>query len=357
MEPMHEAFRAIEFREETLILLDQRHLPGTVEYFTCSDARETEFAIREMVVRGAPAIGAAAAYGVYLAARESVSTAGREFDWEQFGSLCTLLLGARPTAVNLRWAVERMVSAAKAGQRENESADRILGRLLAEADSILEEDVAVNRTMAGYGAELIPAGARILTHCNTGALATAGWGTALGVIREAHSRHGNIFVYADETRPRLQGARLTAWELQQNGIPSRLIVDSAAAVLIRDGEVDLVILGADRIAANGDVCNKIGTFMLSVLCREYGIPFYVAAPVSTIDFTIESGAGIPIEERDASEITTIGDTRIAPQGMPVFNPAFDVTPHANVTAIITEHGIIRPPYTESIAALRRPADG
>ncbi len=357
MKPLQETFRAIEFREETLILLDQRLLPDTVAYFTCTDARETEFAIREMVVRGAPAIGAAAAYGVYLAARESIAASGQYIDWEAFTSRCTLLQGARPTAVNLRWAVSRMFRVAEAGHLAGEGAAEILRQLLFAADAILAEDVAVNRTMAEFGADLIPAGARILTHCNTGALATGGWGTALGVIKEAHRLGRNIFVYADETRPRLQGSRLTAWELQQNGIPSRLIVDSAAAVLIRDQAVDLVILGADRIAANGDVCNKIGTFMLSVLCKEYRIPFYVAAPLSTIDFTIDSGADIPIEERSADEIVTIGDIRIAPQDMPVFNPAFDVTPHTNITAIITEHGILRSPFTESIAALRRTTNG
>jgi methylthioribose-1-phosphate isomerase len=228
----------------------------------------------------------------------------------------------------------------------------LLSHLKKTADRIKEEDIEINRELSKPGNDIIPQKATILTHCNTGALATAGWGTALGVIKEAVASGKDIFVYADETRPRLQGAKLTAWELMQAGIPSKLISDSVAATLIRDGKIDCVILGADRIAANGDVCNKIGTFMLSVICKTYGVPFYSAAPVSTIDFDMSSGDQIPIEQRDPSEVTHIQGQAIAPEGMDVYNPAFDVTPHQNVTGIITEAGIIREPYREQIAKLK-----
>ena len=353
---IQENYRTIEFKNNTLILIDQRKIPVSLEYFMCSSVEDVEFAIRDMVVRGAPAIGAAAAYGVYIAA---ASTAVKDSEGilrislKELEVQCRFLEKARPTAVNLRWAIRRMLSTAEKISIATPQVGSPLTLLKNEADTILAEDIETNKKMAKIGLDIIPENSVILTHCNTGSLATGGWGTALGVIKEAHISGKNIFVYADETRPRQQGARLTAWELVQAGIPAKLIVDSAAAVLIRDGKIDLVILGADRIAANGDVCNKIGTFMLSVLCKEYGIPFYSAAPVSTIDFEMESGTKIPIEERDAEEVTHPGGVQIAPLEIAVFNPAFDVTPHQNITGIITEEGILRPPYRQSIAKLRK----
>ncbi|MFA7560172.1 MAG: S-methyl-5-thioribose-1-phosphate isomerase [Sphaerochaeta sp.] len=338
---MDERFEAIRFENDTLILLDQRLLPTEVAYHHSTTVHDVEFAIRDMVVRGAPAIGSAAAYGVYLAAKEAQSE-------EQFNELCAFLGNARPTAVNLQWAIDRM----KNVYEEHKSSKDLFSELLKEADIIRAEDIATNKQMARIGNQVIPHGATILTHCNTGALATAGWGTALGVIKEAFYDDKKIFVYADETRPRFQGARLTAWELMEAGIPSKLIADSTAATLIRDGKIDLVILGGDRVAANGDVANKLGTFMLSVICKAYGVPFYSVVPVSTIDFELESGDLIPIEERDRSEITHVGDTQVAPTGMEVYNPAFDVTPHQNITGIITEKGIIYPPFKENIQRLK-----
>ncbi len=353
---IQENYKTIEFKNNALILIDQRKLPVNLEYFICSSVEDVEFAIRDMVVRGAPAIGATAAYGVYIAAENSAekdSEGVLRISLKALEVQCRFLEKARPTAVNLRWAIRRMLSTAEKISTSTPQVDDPLNLLKAEADAILSEDIETNKKMAVVGLEIIPGNAVILTHCNTGSLATGGWGTALGVIKEAHVSGKNIFVYADETRPRQQGARLTAWELVQAGIPAKLIVDSSAAVLIRDGKIDLVILGADRIAANGDVCNKIGTFMLSVLCKEYGVPFYSAAPVSTIDFEIESGSEIPIEERDAEEITHPGGVQRAPLEIEVFNPAFDVTPHQNITGIITEKGILRPPYRQSIAKLRK----
>lgn len=350
---MDESFVTLEFTDGALHLIDQRLLPAEHVIFTCHDYREVQFAIRDMVVRGAPAIGAAAAYGVVLAAMELAPVCerrGRDRFREELGEACAFLDAARPTAVNLRWALQRMLRSIDAS--EWETSDEILAILQAEADAIRSEDIATNKAMAHVGNGIVPQRATILTHCNTGALATAGWGTALGVIKQAFYSGKEIFVYADETRPRFQGARLTAWELKQAGIPSKLIADSVAATLIRDGKIDLVLLGGDRVAANGDVCNKIGTFMLSALCKLYGVPFYSVVPVSTIDFSIATGADIPIEERDAEEVTHPGGVAIAPQGMSVYNPAFDVTPHQHLTGIITERGIIYPPFTEHIARLR-----
>lgn len=350
---MSETFYTLRFADETLSLIDQRVLPTTVEYFSCTGSCDVEFAIRDMVVRGAPAIGATAAYGVYFSAKEASSLyepGSPEAFEKAFYETNRFLFDARPTAVNLGWAIERMEKAYTA--LKGKQIEEILSELLSLADFIAEEDVAINKAMGSFGAELIPEGATILTHCNTGALATAGWGTALGVIKTAHSTDQSIFVYADETRPRLQGARLTAWELKMAGIDSALISDSVAATLIRDGKIDLVILGADRVAANGDVCNKIGTFMLSALCRMYNVPFYSAFPVSTIDFSLATGDQIPIEERDAEEVTHIQGVQVAPTGMNVYNPAFDVTPHEHVTALITEKGVLYPPFDTAIAALK-----
>jgi methylthioribose-1-phosphate isomerase len=347
---MKEYVRTIEYKEGKLILIDQRKLPGEHTYFTCSDYKDVEFAIRDMVVRGAPAIGATAAYGFYMAAQEFSETEDRKDFYTKLSDAETFLDNARPTAVNLKWALRRMYR--EADTMKDKPMPELLSHLKKTADRIKEEDIEINRELSKHGNEIIPQKATILTHCNTGALATAGWGTALGVIKEAVASGKDIFVYADETRPRLQGAKLTAWELMQAGIPSKLISDSVAATLIRDGKIDCVILGADRIAANGDVCNKIGTFMLSVICKTYGVPFYSAAPVSTIDFDMSSGDQIPIEQRDPSEVTHIQGQAIAPEGMDVYNPAFDVTPHQNVTGIITEAGIIREPYREQIAKLK-----
>jgi methylthioribose-1-phosphate isomerase len=348
---IQEHFETLEFKDNTLVLIDQRKLPTEHTYFTCSDYKDVQFAIRDMVVRGAPAIGATAAYGFYMAAVEFSTIENRADFFSKLSEAESYLDNARPTAVNLRWALRRMYREAE--KKSEASMDELLSHLRDQADRVKQEDIETNKAMGRHGNEVIPQKATILTHCNTGALATAGWGTALGVIKEAADSGKEIFVYADETRPRLQGARLTAWELTQAGIPSKLISDSVAATLIRDGKIDCVILGADRIAANGDVCNKIGTFMLSVICKMYGVPFYSAAPVSTIDFDTPTGHDIPIEERDSSEVTHIQGQQVAPDGMDVYNPAFDVTPHQHVTGIITEVGIIRPPFTEQIAKLKK----
>ncbi len=341
---MDESFTTLIFKKDVLTLIDQRILPTEVDYVECKTYEEVEFAIRDMIVRGAPAIGASAAYGVYLAAKQCPQEG-------EFKKACTFLSKARPTAVNLGWAIERMLTCYE--QHKSDERNILLQTLLKEADAIRQEDIQTNKTMSRIGAAVVPQNATILTHCNTGALATAGWGTALGVIKTAFYDKKNIFVYADETRPRFQGARLTAWELMEAKIPSKLIPDSAAATLIRDGKIDLVILGGDRVAANGDVANKLGTFALSVICKAYGVPFYSVVPISTIDFTIPDGSAIPIEEREGEEVTHVQGVQVAPTGMDVYNPAFDVTPHQNLTGIITEKGIIYPPFKENIERLRR----
>ncbi len=324
-----------------LALLDQTRLPVEETERLCASWEEVAEAICSLVVRGAPAIGVAAAFGVALAARQS-----RADRWE--GLLADLEeaikgLGAtRPTAVNLFWALTRMRRVAI--ENRTMPIDAVRGRLLQEAQAILDEDVAANRAMGAHGAVLVPTGGRVLTHCNAGALATAGYGTALGVIRAAHERGTLALVWVDETRPVMQGSRLTAWELVREGIPHRLISDVAAASVMKRGDVDLVVTGADRIAANGDTANKIGTYGLAVLAHHHGIPFYVAAPFSTIDPSIATGSAIVIEERDAGEVRFVAGRQTAPAASPVFNPAFDVTPNALISAIITERGIIRAPY-------------
>lgn len=336
----------IKFQDDALYLLDQRKLPTTVEYFKADDFREVEFAISDMVVRGAPAIGATGAYGFYLAGREYEGEAK-----EKFLSLVREagedLSEARPTAVNLTWAIRRMNNLLETNR--DAPVEELVEMMKKEAEKIAREDVEINKKMARHGNEVVPEGATILTHCNTGALATAGYGTALGVIREAHNSGKNIEVYADETRPRLQGARLTTFELIEENIPATLIVDSVAATLIRDGKVDIILVGADRVAANGDVANKIGTYNLSELARVHDVPFFVVAPTSTIDFDVESGDEIEIEERDPEEVRTINGKETAPGEVDVYNPAFDVTPRENVTGIITEQGIARSPFEESLA--------
>ena len=331
----------VRFEGSRLMLLDQTRLPVEEVERPCASWEEVAEAIRSLVVRGAPAIGVAAAFGVALAARRS-----RADHWE--GLLADLEeaikgLGAtRPTAVNLFWALTRMRRVAIANRTV--SIDALRGRLLEEAQTILDEDVTANRVMGAHGAALVPDGGRILTHCNAGALATAGYGTALGVVRAAHERGKLALVWVDETRPVMQGSRLTAWELAREGIPHRLISDVAAAYVMKRGDVDLVVTGADRIAANGDTANKIGTYGLAVLARHHGIPFYVAAPFSTIDPAIATGSAIVIEERDPAEVRGVAGRQTAPATSPIFNPAFDVTPAELISAIITERGVIRSPY-------------
>jgi methylthioribose-1-phosphate isomerase len=333
--------------DDTVVMVDQRKLPAKEVYVRCRTAAEVARAIKTMVIRGAPAIGVAAAMGIALGMRTSKTTGTQKFAAE-FQKVCALMAGTRPTAVNLFWAIDRMKRTFAAAAQAGESVDQLKRRLDREAQAIHDEDVASCRTMGAFGAEVVPDEARILTHCNAGALATAGYGTALGVIRGAVERGKRVTVIADETRPFLQGARLTAWELTREGIQTTVITDNMAGALMRQGHVDLVVVGADRIAANGDVANKIGTYTVAVLAREHNIPFYVAAPLSTIDLRTPDGLHIPIEERNAREVTHVGGVRIAPAAALVRNPAFDVTPHQLIAAIITERGILRPPYGESI---------
>ena len=336
--------KAIEWADGKLRLLDQTKLPWEQTPLVLSHYREVVQAIAEMRVRGAPAIGVAAAYAVAMSAREVQAETHQEF-LARLAESGNEIASARPTAVNIAWAVQRMLDVAVS----EPDLDRIRARLLAEAQRIQEEDVEINRRMGKYGTELMPEGGAVLTHCNTGALATAGYGTALGVIRAGWESGKRFHVFNTETRPFLQGARLTSWELVKLGIPSTLIVDSGAGLLMRRGEVSCAIVGADRIAANGDVANKIGTYSLAVVARENGIPFYVAAPTSTVDLNISSGSEIPIEERRPEEVTRFGGAQTAPEGIGVRNPAFDITPHQYVTAIVTEKGIVREPYTESLS--------
>ncbi len=339
----------VEFKEGKLVLIDQRKLPQEVEFFECKNYKNVEFAIADMVVRGAPAIGAAGAYGVYLAAVEFKSQAKDDF-FESVKEADRILVKARPTAVNLSWAVKRMERVME--DNRDKSVMDIVDILKKEADTIAKEDIETNRALGKNGREVVPKGAKILTHCNAGALATVSYGTAVGVIRAAYEVDKDISVHADETRPRLQGVRLTAFELVEEGIPVTVSADSVAPTLIRDGKIDVIVVGADRIASNGDTANKIGTYMLSVMADKYDVPFYIAAPVSTIDFDIDSGDEIEIEERAPEEVTHIQGVQIAPEGVDVYNPAFDVTPHENIDGIITEKGIIRASYKEEIAKLK-----
>jgi len=329
-----------------LDLLDQTLLPGRVVYRPLRSAREVAAAIRRMLVRGAPAIGVAAAFGMALAARGAARRGPAAFHRE-LDSAERLIAASRPTAVNLFWALARMRRAVDAAP--GRSPREIAALLEAEAVRILEEDIAINRAMGRHGARLIDDGDVVLTHCNAGALATAGYGTALGVIRAAWEAGKKISVLADETRPRCQGAKLTAWELSRDGIPVTVIADTAAGHYLRRGMVRKVVVGADRIAANGDVANKIGTYQVAVLARANRVPFYVAAPVSTFDATLANGDLIPIEERDAAEVTRPDGRRLTPPGVPALNPAFDVTPARYVSGIITERGVLTPPYRRSIA--------
>ena len=331
-----------------VVLIDQTRLPSETVHVVCRSAEEVAEAIRAMRIRGAPAIGVAAAYGMALGARAYGGTESAAL-LAHLESVAQLLAATRPTAVNLKWALERCLSMARRAVRDGVKA--VQQELLTLAHLMADEDVATNRRMGAFGLDLVPAGARVLTHCNTGALATVDYGTALGVVRAAHEAGLGVHVLVDETRPFLQGARLTAWELKELGVPMTLITDNMAGHFMSRGQVDLVLVGADRIAANGDVANKIGTYSLAVLAREHDVPFYIVAPTSTIDLSLASGAEIPIEERTATEVLELGGVRIAPDGIEAAHPAFDITPARLVTAIVTERGVLRPPYGESLSAL------
>lgn len=341
----------IAWQDDAIVMIDQRKLPSQEVYVHCRTANDVAKAIRTMIIRGAPAIGVAAAMGLALGMKRSKQTGTRSYAAE-FTKLCQLMAETRPTAVNLFWAIDRMKRSFSDGVLAGESPEQLTARLDREARAIHDEDVDCCRAIGRHGAAVVPAkdeGARILTHCNAGALATAGYGTALGVIRAAVEEGKRVRVYADETRPFLQGARLTAWELVRDSIDTTVITESMAGPLMRGGEVDIVVVGADRIAANGDAANKIGTYTLAVLAHEHGVPFYVAAPCSTIDLATPDGNRIPIEQRNAKEITHLGPTQLTPEGAKVWNPAFDVTPHRYITGIITERGILKAPYGESLA--------
>jgi methylthioribose-1-phosphate isomerase len=332
---------------DVVVMIDQRKLPAQEVYVRCKTAPEVARAIKTMVIRGAPAIGVAAAWGIALGMRRSTATGTQKFAAE-LQKTCDLMAATRPTAVNLFWAIERMKRVFGAAVQAGQSVEQLKDGLDREAQMIHDEDVASCRAMGAFGAAVVPADARILTHCNAGALATAGYGTALGVIRGAVEAGKAVAVFADETRPFLQGARLTAWELMRDGIDTTIITDNMSAALMGQGKVNFVVVGADRIAANGDTANKVGTYGVAVLAREHAIPFYVAAPLSTIDLRTPDGAHIPIEERNAREVTHVGSSQVAPAGAKVWNPAFDVTPHRFITGIITERGIFRAPYAESL---------
>ena len=343
------AFYTLRLRDDDVVeMLDQRKLPLEIIYVELKTYKEVYDAIKDMIVRGAPAIGVSAAFGLYLGAKSlldlpEVNT--YETFKNKFLDIAGFMFSARPTAVNLGWAVDRIKGLVETGTDLKE----IVGRIRAEVLKVYDEDIEINKNMGRYGAALLKDGFNVLTHCNAGALATAGYGTALGVIRAAVSQNKKISVISDETRPFLQGARLTTWELMEDGIPVTLIADNSAGLLMRKGKIDAVIVGADRIASNGDVANKIGTYQVAVLAKENNIPFYVAAPLSTIDINLESGDEIPIEERDMEEVLTVFGKRIAPENAKALNYAFDVTPNRFISAIITEKGILYQDYKKSIA--------
>ncbi len=334
-----------DYDHDTVNMIDQRQLPWHFEVVAFDDYNEVARAIREMYVRGAPAIGAAAAFGLALAARQSEAT-DRLALLRDLETAASVLKAARPTAVNLFWAIDRLMRVAT--NEELETPDDVRRALLTEAQQLADEDVEINRRMAYIGAELISDGDTILHHCNTGALATVDWGTALGVIFAAHEQGKRIHVLVDETRPRLQGARLTCWELKERGISFDLIADNAAGHFMRTGQVNIVLVGSDRTAANGDVANKIGTYKLAVVAKENGVPFYPVVPTSTIDLNLPNGDMIPIEERGMEEVVTVFGKSIAPEGITARNPAFDVTPHRYVTGIVTEVGIVYPPFEKHL---------
>ncbi len=340
----------IAWQDDAVVMVDQRKLPTREVYVTCATPADVAKAIKTMVIRGAPAIGVSAAYGLALGVRRSKAAGTKQLTTE-FLRDCDLLAATRPTAVNLFWAIERMKRVFSERVLAGASVDDLRETMLDEAHRIHDEDVESCKAIGRHGGALVPAEAGILTHCNAGALATAGYGTALGVIRGAIEQGRSVVVFADETRPVLQGARLTAWELVRDGIATTVIADNMAAVLMRQGRINFIVVGADRIAANGDAANKIGTYTVAVLAREHGVPFYVAAPLSTIDLRTPDGDAIPIEERNRREVTHVGATQIAPDAAKVYNPAFDVTPHRLIAGIITERGVARAPYGESLKAL------
>ena len=353
--------KTIKWTGDAAVMIDQRKLPAEEVYVTCRGYQDVAEAIRSMVIRGAPAIGVAAAMGVALGVRQALTGTpdgaaplsepeGRALDGEM-ETICSTLAAARPTAVNLFWAIDRMKKRYRELRSNGAGAQALEEAIEEEAKRVLAEDIAINQAMGRHGAALLPEGAKVMTHCNAGALATGGYGTALGVIRAAIEGGNPVAVFANETRPFLQGARLTVWELQQDHIPVTLLTDNMAGHVLRTGDVGAVLVGADRIAANGDVANKIGTYSVAVLAKENGVPFYVAAPISTLDLSLVSGDQIPIEERDAAEVTHLQGVPVAPPETSVLNPAFDVTPNQYVTAIITERGVARAPFTESLARL------
>jgi methylthioribose-1-phosphate isomerase len=344
--------KTVEWTSEGVRMLDQRLLPNEEKYLTLRSYEEVADAIRQMAVRGAPAIGVSAAMGLALGASQSVGTSLADLEFD-FNFMCKVMEATRPTAVNLFWAVERMRGVIAKAKKENvRDAEDVKQLLTEEALLIYNEDIEANRAIGLFGSELIPDGATVLTHCNAGALATAGdYGTALGVIRGAIDSGKHVAVIADETRPFLQGARLTAWELAKDNIPVTVITDNMAGHIMKEGKIDCVVVGADRIAANGDAANKIGTYMVAVLAKQHNIPFYVAAPLSTVDLSTATGEDIPIEQRDAKEVTHVRDHQLTPDGVEVHNFAFDVTPNELIAAIITDRGVARPPYAESLRTL------
>ncbi len=337
----------LSWTPEGLRFIDQTKLPLEESYVVATTYEQVADIVVTMVVRGAPAIGVSAAYGIALGAKHTAARTPQEFAPE-FGKICACLAATRPTAVNLFWAIDRMKALFARLLSSGTPLVQIQEKILAEAHSMYEEDIAACKTMGAFGGALLPSEAGVLTHCNAGALATCGYGTALGVIRAAVEQGKRIHVYADETRPFLQGARLTAWELMADGIPTTVICDNMAASLMRAGRIQAVVVGADRIAANGDTANKIGTYNVAILAKEHGIPFYVAAPWSTIDLATATGDGIPIEERPHIEVTHHAGKQLTPNGVGICNPAFDVTPAKYVTAIVTERGVLRAPYSESL---------
>ena len=343
--------KTVEWTDEGIRMLDQRLLPGVEKYLMLRSYEDVADAIKKMVVRGAPAIGVSAAMGLALGASQSVGMSVSDLK-DDFDYMCQVMSQTRPTAVNLFWAIERMRTRFQREATATQDVGEIKARLIEEAKSIFKEDIEANRSIGRYGADLIADGSTVLTHCNAGALATAGdYGTALGVIRGARDAGKRVAVIADETRPFLQGLRLTAWELAKDDIPVTVITDNMAGHVMKSGKVNAVVVGADRIAANGDAANKIGTYMVAVLAHKHDIPFYVAAPISTLDLTLETGQDIPIEERDSKEVTHIGQQQLAPDGVEVHNPAFDVTPNELITAIITDKGVARQPYVDSLRAI------
>jgi methylthioribose-1-phosphate isomerase len=343
--------KTVEWTNEGIRMIDQRLLPTEEKYLMLRSWEEVAEAIKKMVVRGAPAIGVSAAMGLALGASQSVGMSVADLE-DDFTYMCQVMSETRPTAVNLFWAIERMRNRFNHDKTKTKSVEELKANLVDEAQKIFQEDIAANRAIGRFGADLIADGDTVLTHCNAGALATAGdYGTALGVIRGARDAGKRVAVIADETRPFLQGLRLTAWELAKDDIPVTVITDNMAGSVMQSGKVNSVVVGADRIAGNGDTANKIGTYMVAVLARKHEIPFYVAAPITTLDLSLMSGQEIPIEQRDRKEVTHIGGQQLAPEGIEVCNPAFDITPNDLITAIITDRGVARAPYTESLRRL------